>query len=78
MLATLTSKGQITLPKAIRDRLHLRAGDKVEFLVDANGRVELLPLTAAVTQLKGMVPRPERPVSLEDMEAAIRRRAGRS
>lgn len=76
MLATITSKGQITLPKGIRDRLHLRAGDKIEFVVLEDGRVELVPVTAPVTQLKGMLPRPKRPVSLEQMDVAIRDRAG--
>ncbi|HSP01779.1 MAG TPA: AbrB/MazE/SpoVT family DNA-binding domain-containing protein [Thioalkalivibrio sp.] len=75
MLATLTSKGQVTLPKALRERLHLRTGDKVEFLVHEDGRVELLPVTAPVTRLKGMVPRPERVISMDEMEAAIHRRA---
>lgn len=76
--STVTRKGQITLPKAVRERLHLRAGDKVEFVVLDDGRVELIPVTAPVTRLKGMVPPPKRPISLEDMDAAIRRRAGRT
>ncbi len=75
MLSTLTSKGQGTLPKALRERLHLRTRDKVEFLIHEDGRVELLPVTAPVTRLKGMVPRPKRSVSIEGMETAIRRRA---
>ena len=74
---SLTSKGRITIPKSVRDRLHLRAGDKVEFIVLDDGRVELVPLTAPVTRLKGMVPPPRRRVSLDDMEAAIKRRTGR-
>ena len=77
MLATLTSKGQITLPKAIRDRLHLRSGDRVQFLVHEDGRVELVPQTAPVSRLKGVLPAPARAVTLEDMETAIRRRGGR-
>lgn len=75
MLSTLTSKGQVTLPKALRERLHLRTGDKVEFLIHEDGRVELVPVTASVTRLKGMVPTPKHPVSIEGMETAIRRRA---
>ena len=39
--STLTSKGQITVPKEIRERLRLKAGQRVEFLVDARGRVLL-------------------------------------
>jgi len=77
VLATLTSKGQLTLPKALRDRLHLRAGDRVEFVVNEDGRVELIPLTSSVSALKGMVSKPEVPVSLEAMDDAVRRGAGR-
>jgi AbrB family looped-hinge helix DNA binding protein len=78
MLSTVTSKGQITLPKAVRDRLHLRSGDRVEFVVLEDGRVEIVPVTAPVTQLKGMLPAPRTPVTLEEMEAAVGKRAGRS
>jgi AbrB family looped-hinge helix DNA binding protein len=78
VLSTLTSKGQITLPKAIRDRLHLRSGDRVQFLVLEDGRVELVPVTAPLTRLKGMLPAPPEPVTLEQMDAAVRQRAGRS
>ncbi len=77
MEATLTSKGQITLPKPLRDRLNLSAGDRVEFLFDSDGRVEIVPVSASVTRLKGMVPRPAKTVSLAAMNTAIRNRAGR-
>jgi AbrB family looped-hinge helix DNA binding protein len=78
MLSTVTSKGQITLPKAVRDHLRLRSGDRVEFLVLEDGRVELVSATAPVTKLRGMLPAPTIPVTLEEMEAAVRKRAGRS
>jgi AbrB family looped-hinge helix DNA binding protein len=71
MQATLTSKGQITLPKKLRDLMHLRTGDKVEFVVDASGNVSVLPITSPITQLKGLVPPPKKAVSLADMEEAI-------
>lgn len=76
MLAKLTSKGQLTLPKALRDRLHLREGDKVEFLVHDDGRVELIPVTSPVSRLKGMVPKPERALTLEEMDEAVKRKVG--
>ena len=75
MAATVTSKGQITIPKEVRRRLHLKAGDKVEFVFH-NNSVEMLPLSGSVRELKGMVPRPEKPVSLAEMERAIREAAG--
>lgn len=77
MEATLTSKGQITIPKPVRDALHLRTGDRVEFVLDADGTVRLLPITSSVTALKGMLPKPAKPVSLAAMDRAIRQRAGR-
>lgn len=77
MEATLTSKGRITLPKPLRDCLHLNTGDRVEFLLGEDGRVELVPVSAPVTRLKGMLPRLAKPVSIDDMDAAIARRAGR-
>lgn len=71
MLATLTSKGQVTLPSSIRAQLHLRAGDKIEFLVKANGSIEGIPVKEPVTALKGILPKPRVSVSLEEMEQAI-------
>ena len=75
MVSTLSSKGQITLPKELREQLKLQSGDKVEFLIQEDGRVELLPVTSSVTRLKGCVPKPKRVRSLEEMDAAIRKRA---
>ena len=71
MQATITSKGQVTLPKALRDHLQLAAGDRVEFVLEANQVVRLVPLTTSVARLKGILPKPEHPVSLEEMEDAI-------
>ena len=76
MEATLTSKGQITIPKAVRDALHLRTGDRLDFILEADGTVRILPVKGSVKALKGILPKPARPVSLAEMEQAIRRRAG--
>lgn len=74
--ATLTSKGQLTLPKAIRDRLRLAAGDQVDFVVRDDGTVVLRPTTVDVKELKGLLHRKGiKPLSVEGMNAAIRRRA---
>jgi antitoxin PrlF len=59
------------LPRAFRERFRLKPGDRVEFLVDDDGQVRMVPRTTSVTRLKGMLPKPERPVSLEQMDAAI-------
>ncbi len=71
MQSTLTSKGQLTLPKRLRDLLHLEPGDRLEFFVDDDGTIRVVPVTVRVTALKGMVPRPKRAVTLEDMQRAI-------
>ncbi len=71
MQATITSKGQLTLPKAIRDQLRLHAGDKLEFVVHDNGHVEMIPRKTTLTSLKGLIPPPVSGISLQDMEEAI-------
>ncbi len=69
MEATLSSKGQATIPKAVRDRLHLKPGDRFKFFFHPDG-VILLP-KIPTSKLKGMIPKPEGAVSLEQMDAAI-------
>ena len=71
--ATLTSKGQLTLPKAIRDRLHIDAGDTVDFVIDANGDVHVRAGRFDARDLRGLLRKPGRkPVSLEAMDDSIR------
>ncbi len=77
MHATLTSKGQVTVPKAIRDRLHLKPGDKIDFVLNDDGDLRVTPLKFSVTALKGMLPKPHTPVTLEQMDEAIARASGR-
>jgi len=69
--STLTSKGQITLPKEIRDRLNLHAGDRLNFAMDPDGTIRIIPLTTSIRELKGILPAPERPITLEEMDEAI-------
>lgn len=71
MLATMTSKGQITIPKPARDALQLHPGDRVEFVFGDDGCLFLLAVTRPVDSLKGMLPKPAHPVSPEEMDAAI-------
>ena len=73
--ATLTSKGQLTLPKAIRDLLRLGTGDRVDFVVKEDGTVVLRPATVDVRELKGLLHRKGmKPLSVDEMNAIIRRR----
>ncbi len=76
--ATVTSKGQITIPKPIRDALELEPGDRVAFRFDDEGRVILEPETLDLLQLFGALKPEVRGVTVEDMRRAVRRRgAGR-
>lgn len=75
-LATLSSKGQITIPARIRATLKVGTGDRVEFVEVAPGRYELVAATRDVSVLKGMFEPPTKPVSIEQMNAAIAARAG--
>ncbi|MFZ0889219.1 MAG: type II toxin-antitoxin system PrlF family antitoxin [Candidatus Binataceae bacterium] len=75
--STITSKGQTTIPGEIRRHLKLKAGDRVEFMVERDGKVVLVPATVDVSELKGLLAPAPRRVTLEQMEVAIRKRAGR-
>jgi antitoxin PrlF len=73
--ATLTSKGQLTLPKEIRTAMGVGPGDRVEFVRMEDGNFAVLPAAQPVKRLKGLIARPDKPVSLGDMERAIARGA---
>jgi len=75
--ATLTSKGQTTIPKAIRERLNLHAGDRLEFVIDEQGRVVVLPATVDAAELAGILKPPGRAVSVQEMKRVIRKRGAR-
>ena len=73
--ATLTSKGQTVIPKAIREQLGLKPGDTIDFIIQKNGDILIRPAAQDVQKLKGMLYRPGRkPVSIEDMNIAIKQR----
>jgi antitoxin PrlF len=73
--ATLTSKGQTVIPKAIRNHLRLQPGDALDFVVQDNGDVLIRPATEDIRRLKGLLHRPGRlPVSVGEMNQAIRNR----
>ena len=69
--ATMTSKGQITIPAIVRTSLGVEAGDRVEFVQVEPGRFELVAATQAVTALKGLVRKPASPVTIKAMNDAI-------
>ncbi|MBI1868516.1 MAG: type II toxin-antitoxin system PrlF family antitoxin [Methylocystis sp.] len=69
MESAITSKGQATIPKAIREHLRLKPGDRVKFFVHPDGSVVLLPKLPA-SALRGMLRPRRRPVTLEEMSEA--------
>jgi antitoxin PrlF len=67
--SAITSKGQATIPKAVRDHLRLKPGDRIKFFVQPDGSVVLLPKLPA-SALRGIV-KPQRPATVEEMEEAV-------
>ena len=82
MESAITVKGQATIPKAIREHLRLKPGDRVKFFVHPDGSVVLLPKLPA-SALRGIIKAVRRPVTIEEMDEAVRegaagvRRAGK-
>jgi AbrB family looped-hinge helix DNA binding protein len=69
--ATLTSKGQITIPAEVRQVLQVDTGDRVEFVPVGPGQFLLVAANQSVTALKGMFGKTDKQVSIEDMNNAI-------
>lgn len=73
--ATVTTKGQITIPADVRRRLGLASGDRVEF-VEMDGGFAIKPTIDDIRSLKGLLRKPAKPVSIAEMNAVIRARGG--
>jgi AbrB family looped-hinge helix DNA binding protein len=73
--ATLTSKGQVTVPQEVRERLRLRRGGKVRFTIEDEGRAVLAPVHTRLSDLAGILGKPPRSATLEEMDEAIRNAA---
>jgi len=69
--ASISSKGQVTIPAVVRKTLHVGTGDRVEFVEIEPGRYEFVAATRPVSALKGMFGKPAKIVSVEQMNAAI-------
>lgn len=72
--ATLTTKGQITIPADVRYALKVDAGDRVEFVQIAPDRFEFVAANRSITELKGMFGKTDKSVSIDDMNQAIAKR----
>ena len=75
--AKLTSKGQITIPKEVREALGLHTGDRLAFRIRDDGTVIVEPETLDLMSLRGSVRTAVKGVSLEAMDEAIRQSRGR-
>ena len=69
--ATVTSKGQVTIPAAVRKALGLDTGSRIEFVETGKGQFAIVVATSSIRDLKGILRKPTKPVSLKDMEYAI-------
>jgi antitoxin PrlF len=77
--ATVTSKGQITIPAQVRAALGVDSGDRIEFVEVGKGEFNIVAATRSVKELKGLFRgRRSKPVSIEEMNAAIAKGASRS
>jgi antitoxin PrlF len=69
--ATITTKGQITIPADVRNALSVGTGDRVEFVQIEPGQFLFVAANRSVTELKGMFGKPAKTVSIEDMNRTI-------
>ena len=78
-VATITSKGQVTIPVRVRAALGVDAGDRIEFVEVEKGQFAIVAATRSVQELKGLFRgKRSKPVSIEEMNAAVARRASGS
>lgn len=77
MIATITSKGQITLPISVRKALKIKTGDKLDLVVTEEGEIRGTPVSSNLSALAEILPPAKRKLSLEEMDAAIREEASK-
>ncbi len=73
-ISTVNNNGQTLIPKVILDYLHLRPGHRITFTIEPNGQVIVRPIRRDIAELEGFLKPPTKPVTLEEMDAVIRRR----
>jgi antitoxin PrlF len=73
--STITTKGQTTVPKEVRDHLGLKPGDMIEFVIQPDGAVRVDALSVDIRSLQGSLRRyVKKPITVEDMRKAVRDR----
>jgi len=70
-ISSLNEKGQFTIPATIRKRLNLSPGDKLRLFVEDDGSLHVIPATGSIRDLRASLPKPAKPVSIEEMNAGI-------
>ena len=73
--STISSKGQTTIPVEVQRTLNVKPGDKLQYFLESDGRVSLVPKIYSVADLAGVLPPPKKTVSVEDMNRAIEQHA---
>ena len=71
MQVIINNTGQITIPETLLKQLHLQPGDAVELVLGDAAEIRLLPVTASITKLKGMLPTSGKRLTLKAMQKAI-------
>ncbi len=72
--ATITSKGQVTIPVSVRQRLGVQPGDRVGFIEMENGVFQLVAASWDIRSMKGQVSKPAKAVTIEEMNETIESR----
>ena len=75
LIATMTSKGQITIPVKVRKALGLKPGVRIDFYEVADGEYAFRPRTGSIRDLKGCIPKLDHTVTIEEMNQAVLDRA---
>jgi AbrB family looped-hinge helix DNA binding protein len=73
----ITSKGQVTIPQNIREKLQLSAGSRLEFVIQ-NNSVLLMPINNKLSNLLGVLPKPQNPLTVEQMNNIIKEKDDRN
>ena len=73
----MTSKGQVTIPHSIREQLHLSSGSKLEFVIKDNAII-MMPINHKLSNLHGMLPKPTKALSIDEMNNVIRKKYDRN